>query len=336
MKNYFILFLMAACSLLFGSCISYPTTKDAPLRRITTYSGPEDMGLINLNGTTSILVSCAERREKIASSEFWIINPISEKAKPLSVKQLPSDVHLDLHGIEIRTLRDTQFVFAIDHDPLKNKHHIQVFYLLDSALVYYNTIRNDDYLINPNDLCSDVEGNLYVSNFLGKGSPVWQYLFNIPKSSIVKFDATSHTWSVLADKLRYANGVIVFREKLYISTTRMKGIYVLDKNKTLQRVNDSNRIVNIKGLDNIMSDGDSLYTTAHPSFGKFFRHAIHPKNDSPSQVFSIDPEKKTYRLLYQSNGKEISGASTALPIAGKLFISQVFQPYVGSVDRITK
>jgi hypothetical protein len=57
-----------------------------------------------------------------------------------------------------------------------------------------------------------------------------------------------------------------------------------------------------------------------------------PEEPSPSVVFVVRPEIHTKNAVYVNDGRMISAASTAMAYQKKLYISQVFEPYIVVCD----
>jgi len=82
-----------------------------------------------------------------------------------------------------------------------------------------------------------------------------------------------------------------------------------------------------------MLDNDGrLWVTAHPCPLDFLAHSDDAEANSPIQIFMIDPVTLDVNNVFQNNGELISAASTALFIDNRLYISQVFDPFVLVVE----
>jgi len=65
---------------------------------------------------------------------------------------------------------------------------------------------------------------------------------------------------------------------------------------------------------------------------KFIKHAASPKNNSPTVVYEIDLLTNQKKLIYANTDGTINGASTAILYNHKLYLSQVFEPWILIVD----
>ncbi len=327
--------LIALISILSIGCKQFSSFNSTPLVKIPTGSGPEDLAYFSEDGKFYLIAACADRRSKNSDSDFYLINAETLTSSKMQLVNLPDSLHLDLHGIDIETIGGTTYLYAIDHHQIKKWHQLIRFKIKNSQLVFDTIFASPKFLINPNDLDVDSDGNIYVTNSLGRGSVFWQYLLNLKRSSVVKYNAAEKKWELLLSKMAYANGVVISDSALFIATTRMNGLYSYPihnfKNGITLKGNSGRRIAIIKGLDNLTTADGVLYTTAHPDFIKFIKHAKSSTKISPSQIWSINPKNNQKSLIYQSDGSEISGASTALFFNGRLFIGQIFEPFVGEI-----
>jgi hypothetical protein len=326
--------LVFGCSLLLGGCKNFQTSPRLPFTKVETGPGTEDLDIFETDHPY-ILVSCAERRSEKKDSWFYLIDTQTDRAKKMETVGLPDSIHLDLHGITIEKIKGITYVYAIDHSGEKNWHQIIRFTIQDLKLHFDQIYTSPEFLINPNDLDVDKDGNIYVSNFLGRGKVVWQYLFNTKRSTVVKYTAAVKKWEFVLDHLAYANGVHITDSVLYIATTRMHGLYAypIAKMNGTQALKGSQgrRMCDIKGLDNLIEYKGKLYTTAHPSNMKFLGHVKTIEKKSPTQIWSVDMKTNEKKLIFQDDGYQISAASTALPLGNKIYIGQIFDPFVGVI-----
>jgi hypothetical protein len=321
-------------SLLLIGCKNFQTTPALPFTKVETGPGTEDLDIFETDHPY-ILVSCAERRAEKKDSWFYFIDTKTDRAQKMETVGLPDSIHLDLHGITVEKIKGKTYVYAIDHSGEKEWHQLIRFSVEDLKLHFDQIYTSPEFLINPNDLDVDKEGNIYVTNYLGRGKVVWQYLFNTKRSTVVKYTAATQKWEFVLDHMAYANGVHITDSVLYIATTRMHGLYAypLAKMKGGQALKGSQgrRMCDIKGLDNLIEYQGKLYTTAHPSNMKFLGHVKTMEKKSPTQLWSVDMKTYEKKLIFQDDGYQISAASTALPLGKKIYIGQIFDPFVGII-----
>ena len=161
-------------------------------------------------------------------------------------------------------------------------------------------------------------------------------LLKLKKSNVVCFNHLNKQWTIVSNGFAYANGIAVQHcpfDKVLLSTTRGDRLY------SLQNVGDNvdwyypKEIAHLKGLDNITFINDNeVLVTAHLNQVAFMKHAGDPKKISPSVVYRVNITTGQSTAIYANDGSAISAASTALYYKGKLYISQVFEPFILKCD----
>lgn len=319
-----------ALLMLFASCSKYPVfNKD--YGRIEVGPGPEDFALDTIAGQERLVVSCSERRtEDYSKNGFYDYDLGSGSLARLSVEGLPDSISLRPHGIDIGLVDGKKLLYCVNHEknevefPPAGRQSILVFELLDDKVVFLEQLTSE-ILISPNDVCTDHKGGIYVSNDSGNRNSIWEKLFALKRSFVIHYDG--NTWKAVGDKLKYANGVGVKKDRLYITGTQEKSIisYQINIDGTYS---DSQEIPCLKGNDNITFCQNQLVTTAHLDFMKFMKHVKHADKPSPCAVYSVDLETNAIDTLYLDNGSVLSAASTGLIYNGSLYVAQVFNPYI--------
>jgi hypothetical protein len=92
-------------------------------------------------------------------------------------------------------------------------------------------------------------------------------------------------------------------------------------------------IAKLHGLDNVTFLNDKeILVTAHLRMLAFLKHYKDAKNISPTVVYRVNIFTGEYKAIYENDGSDICGGSTALYYKGKLYISQVFEPFLLKCD----
>ncbi|MBI1288337.1 MAG: hypothetical protein GC178_12260 [Flavobacteriales bacterium] len=330
MNSYLIRFFFFLFSVLLVSCGKYPTfTGD--YTRIEVGRGPEDIALDTMGGNERLIISCSERRsEDYSKNGFYDYNISSGKLVKLPMEGLPESIAFRPHGIDIGVVNGEKLIYSVNHEkneadfPPTGRQSILVFELLDDKVVFKQQLTSE-LIISPNDVCTDHQGGIYVSNDSGKRNGIWEKLFELKRSFVIHYDGNS--WSAVGDKLKYANGVGVKDGRLYITGTQEKNIisYAINADGSYS---DKKEIPCLKGNDNITFHGNEIVTTAHLDFLKFMKHVKHADKPSPCAVYTVNLETEAIDTLYVDAGTILSAASTGLIYNGNLYISQVFNPYI--------
>jgi len=292
------------------------------------------MAVDTLFGAERLIVSCDERRtEDHTRNGFYEYNIRTGKLVKLPIEGLPADVALHPHGIDIGVVDSVRILYCVNHEkkadefPSEGRQSILVFELLNDRVVFKQQLTSE-LIISPNDVCTDHQGGIYVSNDSGKRNSIWEKLFELKRSFVVHYDGK--TWTAVGDKLKYANGVGVKNGRLYITGTQEKTVisYAINADGTYS---DRRELPALKGNDNITFSGNKLVTTAHLDFMKFLKHVKHADKPSPCAVYTIDLSTQQLDTLYFDSGITLSAASTGLIYNGNLYVAQVFNPFIMKV-----
>jgi hypothetical protein len=329
--NFWWLFLAA---IVLSSCATRPVF-NGDYTRIEVAPGPEDIALDTIGGMERLVVSCSERRTTDYSRNgFYAYDIRSEKLTSLKMVGLPEEIQLRPHGIDIALVDGVKTLYCVNHEknadafPPAGRQSILVFELKVDEVIFKQQL-TDPLLVSPNDVCTDHRGGIFVSIDSGKINSKWEKLMALKRSYVVHFDA--ETWQILGEKLRYANGVGVRNDRLFVTGTQEKTIasYLFNEDGT---VGDKLSIASLKGNDNITFVNDKLVTTAHLDFIRFIRHVKDESESSPCAVYSIDLKTFEIDTLFLDNGTVLGAASTGLLYNDQLYVAQVFNPYILKVS----
>jgi len=333
----FLYFQLSPCGIAPWSCGDYPTQKDWTTQRITVPDGPEDMAMDASTGMDRLIVSCAPRRDRGKRGGFYQINPLNNTASPLEI--LPADLNIRPHGIDVVTINKTPFLYAISHDDINGKmrHRILRFRIDSTTLILDESFTLEHELMTgPNDLDVLGDGSFYVSNPMPSNDPMesTKTILGMKTGNVLHFDGNGN-WSVVLKDMCYPNGVWVNQDKGYLVVAnggcKEVARYAIKNGKVDQtdKASTKSHDTEIPIGDNLMMDNQGvLWTTAHPCPLKFLNHVQDSKSPSPAQVFAMDPMTLNSNLVFQTNGELISAASTVVRLEDRLYISQVFDPFV--------
>ena len=327
-RNQGFTFLWLA--LLIASCAKVPVF-NADYQTINVGPGPEDIALDTVAGMERLIVSCSERRTTDYSKNgLYDFNLSTQELVNLPIEGLPDSIQLRPHGIDIAQVSGVKTLYCVNHERdatdvrLTGRQSILVFELLDDRIVFKEQL-TDPLMESPNDVCTDKKGGIFVSIDSGKIGSKWEKLMALKRSYVLHFDGEN--WKQVGDKLRYANGVGVRNNRLFVTGTQEKTIvsYMIEEHGEL--VEDV-VMKSMKGNDNITFSDGKLITTAHLDFLKFVKHVSNPEQNSPCAVYSIDLKTHEMDTLFLDNGAILSAASTGLVYKGNLYVAQVFNPYI--------
>jgi len=295
--------------------------------------GPEDMVLDEFNGAPRLLISSCERRKPVLSGEIYAFDLKSGNTHVMPRTNEPASLAAFLpHGMDIRHDAGITELYVILHDPHHKGKRVEngvgVYRVFRNQLRMTALLEDKRCLWSPNDLSVLPTGEIYVSNdymsrmdlFLGR-----------KVSEVAHYDPRSGKWEIVADRLAFANGIYATSRHVYVSATRGNRILSYPRNPD-GTLGTPKVIATLKGGDNIMPYGKYLLVCAHFDDLAFMRHQKDAGKPSPSVVFRIDPASGEKRAIYADDGRVISAASTALVVGKKLYISQVFDPFILACD----
>ncbi len=153
---------------------------------------------------------------------------------------------------------------------------------------------------------------------------------------MVHYSQTTKQWDVIAYGFTYANGIALpncSSDYIIFSTVRSNKLYSLKPSKNNPEQYSRKTIARLKGLDNItFLNNDEILVTAHLRQIAYLNHYKDPKNISPTVVYKVNLVTGKRSAVYSNNGSAICGASTALYYKGKLYLAQVFEPFLYKCD----
>jgi hypothetical protein len=298
--------------LLFAACAELPVAKYQPteIRKIMVADGPEDMVLDISTENPRLLVSCLNRRIKTDTvGGIFSVDIDSRKVIELKRTGEPVDFKLRPHGIDLFMSESDLLLYVVSHE--KKDEKIVVYKVIGDTIQYVKHF-SDKLIKAPNDVAVTANG-FYVSND------------NWFTGNVIYCSNEGNCKKVLSP-LKYANGVGVRNNKLYISVTMGKKIIECNMNN---EVIESKKTVSvIKGGDNFSFSGDTLLVTSHPQFLALWAHYKNRENPSPSVVYFINPVEKTEYPVFVEEGYLISAASTAVYYNNRLYLCQIFDGFI--------
>ncbi len=323
-RNFFV-FLF-----LFANCSSYENISLKDCKKIESFPGPED---IAIDRETKILyISSHDRRNFESMGTIFSLNIETQEIQKLSTDQTPKNFRP--HGIDLVKQGKEKKLYVISHTMLKeNPHSIEVFRIEKNTLLHEKTLLSEK-LLNPNDLAVTEDGKIFVSNDFGSVSSFGQFLdvtFSRKNSPISYYDGKE--WHFLKPNLAGGNGIYYQKKdgKEWIYRASMFGkVFVKYELRYVQSFPNliETKVFSVEGIpDNFGEDEKgNLFLVSHSSMWKFVRHSSSKENLSPSLIYIL--QNDNLKKIYQNDGIEISAASTALVFQNRIYISQVFEPFL--------
>ncbi|MGB3949234.1 MAG: hypothetical protein WBM13_14700 [Bacteroidia bacterium] len=334
MKLYIIAFL----GLFLYSCTPIPKTKNFESKKIAVGPGPEDIVLDTFSSSTPrLFASCSQRRKgQPEYQEICEINLTNDSYKIIKRTNEPKGMVFRPHGIDlVKNKSGEVLLYCVSHNEEKKEHSIIVYKVYTNYLEFKEKL-DSPLLVSPNDVTANCNGDIFVTNDAGKRGSTTEQLFKLKRANVIKYSLNNKSWTIIANKVCYANGIAVNKcpeKNILFSTVRSNKLYVLENEKVNQENYPKKTIAKLKGLDNITFINDKeILVTAHLRQIAFLKHYKDANNKAPTVVYKVNLETGESTAVYTNDGSAICGASTALIYNGKMYLSQIFEPFILKVD----
>ncbi len=331
-------------SMILTACSTFQPIDLPDCRTVQGVPGPEDFVLddVTYGGRRPrLIVSSQERRRTDPNGEF--LEPGTIYAVPLSRNgefETPEaftfvnrdDYPFHPHGFDLVESTEGLLLYVINH-ALQQSHSIEVYGVRRDELVFLRRLRST-LLVSPNDLLALPDGTLYISNDrlqTGLSGALCDY-FAFGCGNVVHYSPAENLWRVAAADISFANGVEASEDRLFVAGTMDMGIHVYQRDAFTGRVGAKTAFYEIgSGVDNLIwEDETRLLVAAHPDIFAFLDHVEDENKHSPSEVYRVEAFTGRSQRIFADDGKLIDASATALMYAGRLFVSQVFDPEIVS------
>lgn len=317
----FLLFtILPACS---------QSASDLQTKQIEVGYGPEDMVLQDAS-IQRILISCSARREtQPPFGEIMYYEPSEKIAGTMVRNGMPDSLYFQPHGIFLDPSARPERLYVISHEHDEGFHPVYVWEVHGDTLEFIELITSP-LLHSPNALTLGADGSVYIVNDSGKRGSLAEKMFRLNRANIIRMVKDHNgTWqgTIVAEKLGYPAGINRIGDVLYAgdAINHVLHCFRIREDGSLETLEP---ISGLRGNDNIRVIDGMLYLTGHVKPFKFIGHAGNPEKLSPVTAWMVDPGTGTITTLFEDDGSRISAGSTALVIGNKLYISQVFDPYL--------
>jgi hypothetical protein len=322
---YKIVFISLGILILNISCSSLPRGNWSEHKKIETGFGPEDMVIDSFSNIQGILISSCSRREEYGDyGEIERFIPGTIRSEIVKRIGEPENMVFKPHGISIAREKGDGFLYVISHDDENNKQFI-IKYKIEADHLAFERLFESPLLVSPNALHAFGDGRLLVCNDAKKRNSLLEKILKLKTSNIVYFNENEN-WEIIADKIGYAAGLEYSDGKFFVSAALENKLYSFDFDG--KKVSNKKVLAKINGPDNIRLYKDKLIVAAHYKAMAFIKHVNSKEKYSPSTVYSIDQKHGNLKLLYSNDGSIISGSSTAVIYKERLFINQIFEPWI--------
>ncbi len=298
-------------------------------RCVRVADGPEDFALDLWNGPPRLLISSHDRRHPETSGGIYFLEIDTEKTGELPRIGEPSSIKaFKPHGVDIRHTESRTLLYVIIHDPYgrmeRSENAVVIYSVEKDCLNFVQLLEDERWLWSPNDLSVLPSGEIYLTNdYRGR----WDLYFRRKVSEIAYYDPETGQWSKAAEKIAFANGILAEEKRVFVAATLGEKVFEFPRNSD-GTLGEGKAIIHLKGPDNLMRQGSYLLTAAHFDDLAFMKHSKDASEHSPSVVFRLHPDHQYKAAVFVDTGEVISAASTAMVYGERLYISQVFDPYI--------
>ena len=316
------------------NCFSHVDPKGSGnCEKISGTPGPEDIAIDRESGI--LYISSHERREKNKTGYIFTLDLKKEAKIPVKM-EINYPEKFAPHGIFFTNVAGTKKLYVISHPKLigGSEHTIEIFKIEKDKLIYESTLKNEN-LLSPNDLFVTQDGKIFVSNDIptGQFGQIIHVLLRLNSSPISYYNGKE--WSLLGEKTAFGNGILIKKENgkdyLYRSSHVYESLLKYELSYSNSGSPELKLVKKIElgsGPDNLEEEENgNILVAGHKSNMRFLGHAGNKEKTSPSQIFRIFPDGTT-KEIYANDGEQISGASTGISFKNKLYISQVFDPFI--------
>ncbi len=324
-----------------------------------TYSGSTQM--ISIQGAEDMAISREDQFMIISSDDrearrdgrpvhsgLYYLDLSAEDNSPELIRA-DNDVELYPHGISMieidsglyrllvvnHVLSGHEAVSALDPEV---RHTIEEYHLTVKNLIHIRTHEND-FIMSPNDVVAIDDQRFYFTNDHGSKTKLGllaEDFLGFRRSNVVYFDGSSY--EIVDDGIAYANGINWDPERslLYVASPRdfLVKVYNIQSDGTLEWSTD---IDCHTGVDNIELDENGLvWIGCHPKLLIFTLYAGGSKEIAPSEIITIEysgPEDYDVQSVFLSDGKDMSGATTAIPYEQQVYVGNVMDSKMLVLDR---
>ncbi len=315
------------------SCTSTSKKFFVTENRITVGSGPEDMVIDRSTSEARLLISCANRREGEAYfGEIVAYYPQSKRVDTLVRSGVPDSLHFNPHGIFLDSTVSPQLLYVISHEHDINFHPVYV-YEVGVDTLKFKEIISSELVYSPNALTLGPNGEIIIVNDSGKRGSILEKAMKLNRANIVwieKVEDGSWEARVVAEGLGYPAGINRIGNTVYAgdAVNNKLHVFTIENDELVPQ----DAIEGLTGNDNIRIVDGMIYVAGHVKPLKFISHVKSSLNPSPVEIWKVNPETKEITTIYYTEGDAISAGSTAVMLNEKLYICQVFEPFILEVE----
>ena len=329
LAGFFVVLLLILGALIYGRLQSFQhfakiehsfDGKCTPVRGI---AGPEDIQ-IDASRARAFISSLDRRTEGSRGTIhlFDLNNPLNENAWRDQTDGTPED--FQPLGIDYYEDDEVRRLFVVN----AANNAVEMFDVNDEGMLTHLESFHERRLNSPNNVVAVGRRSFYVTNDAkpGRSSRLGQIHFLTRVASGQVFYTDGTVWRVVAEGLRFANGIDLSPDKtrLYVAETSGKALRVYERDMDTGDLQLADKIDLKAAPDNIMIDETgSVWVAALPKPLTTPRHGNNAEVLSPSEVIHIGVGGKP-RTIYKDDGSELSASTIAARTGRTLLIGALY------------
>ncbi|RGB29413.1 hypothetical protein C1646_322505 [Rhizophagus diaphanus] len=262
----------------------------------------------------------------------YIYDINNDKLIPLELKNFPPEEDFLLCGLGIyedeKNEPNKLYVFFTNHKKTGSVIEIFEHILNTNELVHLSTVKND-LIITPNDVVPVSKDEFYVTNDHGHKTGFWREFGDFtrrPWGNVVFHSSITNTTEIVADSIRYPNGITSNwdNSKIYVGTSTGGELLIYDR-KSNNKLHLSESLFTGLSIDNISVDEQTgeIYcaATQKPLAAlAYMRDRTGTAPPQPAAIIKVSnntAEDKFYgikysqKIIFEDNGSILPSVSIA-------------------------
>ena len=306
----------------FSSIDPVALARCEPVAGIT---GPEDIEIDGPRGRA--FISSLDRRAEDARGAIHVFDledPLSDAGWRDRTLGAPED--FKPLGLDFYDDGEARRLFVVN----EAGPSVEMFDVRENGdLVHLETFK-ERRLTSPNNVVAVGPRSFYVTNDVRPGRKAriadLHFLMRVGSGEVFLVDGV--VWRVVADGLRFANGITLSPsgDKLYVAETAGKAVRAYDRNPENGALTPAEKFSLKVSPDNINVDADGfIWVGALPQPLSVPSLLKDESATAASEVLRIDQNGKA-TTIYRDDGEEYSAATVAARSKGKLLIGALYEP----------
>lgn len=298
-------------------------------QRIATGPGPDDM-VVQPGTPLRLLISSHDRRNFSHAGDIYAYTPANNQMIVMARVGEPEGFRLRPHGMDLINRNGRWWLYVVSHDrELVSDQHSLMIYEVQGDTLRFQQQLTTPLLSAPNDVAVADNGDIYVTNERLDGASIVEWLFLQRKANVVVYRPGTG-WKVAAAELAIANGIFIQDRTVWVSQTIGEGL-VRYTRRPDGGLGQGVQVTSLSLIDGLSpAPGGHLLATAYPSLIGLGLHWQHQPSHARTVVYDVDPQTQTSRIVFQDNGQNINAVSSAQLVGDRLYLGQLFDPFIMS------